>query len=134
MNRCRCFILVTENYRGARQAALDLSNRGIAVDLLIQEKISADALAVISPKPLIQIHAWTRTWFLPLTLLRMMTHGVGKMVKVVTTDHKTYARYRCLENILKHQTLLLRMKDKRYVLSKEGNNADWENCFGLSGS
>lgn len=132
MNRFRCFILVTEGYRGARQAALDLSRSGIAVDVLIQEKVSQDVLEIISRQPLIRIKAWTRAWFFPLTLLRIVTWGFGKEVKVITTDHKTYARYRCLESRLKHQTLLLRMKDKHYTLNREGNSVNWESCLSLS--
>ena len=117
MNVKRCIILVTENWTGVRQLALDLQAKGIAVDLLIQERVSPDVLEVISPKPLIQIKSWGRGIFSWLALLWVLSSGKWKKTKIVVTDHKNYGRYRRLEVLLGHKTVLLRMKKGKYTLA-----------------
>ena len=131
MNVKRCIILVTENWRGARQLALDLQTKCITVDLLIQERVSPDILEIISPKPLIQIKSWGRGIFSWLAPLWVLSSGKWKKTKIVVTDHKNYGRYRRLEVLLGYQTILLRMKNRNYVLSREDEPYELQNCLSL---
>jgi len=101
-------LLVERGWRGARELAMSLARQQIVCELVIKGDVPKDVLEIITPRKNIRIVSWSRWYFKPAIIFKIIEGRIfGRLRCVIVNKERTLKWISMLTRRFGFETVLL---------------------------